>query len=261
MERYFTYEMTQMPCKRLKSSQAYQRPISPKHVKDITENFEWNCVAPIRVSDRGGVYHVFDGQNTLSAIKTLFGDEVIVPVILYKNLSYEEEARLTAILDKYKRKMTCLEVDNALLESRDNDHVEFVSLCASCGWEADFSVNVVHKNYYVQNCSFVFKSVYMKHGAEFTRRYLDVFTQAFDGDCDAMRSPIERGLLKFMEVYEGEYSDKTLIRSLRGKEPGIIIGNMKDDVKHNGDNKYGYTILVYYNKASHAKNLPSKFEK
>lgn len=260
MEKYYRFEMTEMAAGRLKSSQNYQRGVSGKHVLEISKNFEWDIVTPIRVSERGGVYYVFDGQHTLASIKSKYGDDVIVPVQLYRGLTYEREAELTAKLDRFRKKMKRIEVDNALLESGDNDRERFVSLCNDLGWNVAFNTRITNKQFYVQNPSYVFEMVYMKHGAAYTGRFLNLFTNAFSGDCSAMRSPIQRGINLFMESYKDEYSDATLTRALRGKEPDIIIGNMKDDTKHTGDKRYAHTILLYYNKVTN-KKLKSKFER
>ena len=261
MEKYYSFKMTEMKVSRLTSSQDYQRRISPKQLKLIQNNFNWNCVTPIRVSSRDGRYYVFDGQHTFSVIKAMYGDNVVVPVQLYEGLTYEDEAKLTAILDRYRQKMRQSDVDNALAEADEEDHKNFVTLCESVGYSVHFGTLNTHKDYFLQNASWVFNNVYMKHDGVFLGKYLAVFTNAFDGSCDYQRSPMQKGIYAFMRTYYNEYDQKTLVKALTGKELAYVKMNANNDVDHIGDDRYAYVILLWYNKvASNSKKLPDKLK-
>ena len=257
--KYFQYELTIMNASELKSGQAYQRPISPKRIRQIREHFSWNLVNPIKVSDRGGVKYVFDGQHTLTVIKANFGDDTMVPVMRYTGLTYEKEAELAARSDENRRTMARHEIDNALTEAGDKEHTKFIEACGEFGWVAEFSNSITRKNYYVQNPSMVFREVYLKHGKLFLKQFLDIFEKSWGGDPDSMRAGIEKGIIKFMELFDGQYESKTLVKALSGVNTSIIDKNAKNDFTRRGVMRYAHTIWLMYNKVSKNKKLADVF--
>lgn len=259
--RHYKFTLTNMKASMLTSGQAYQRPISPKRIKKITDNFNWNLVNPIRVSHRIGKYFVWDGQHTLTSIITLYGKDVEVPVCVYDGLTYQDEAYLAALSDDNKKKMAMVEIDNALLESNDHEHQEFVEICNEFGWNVDFSSGITCREYYVQNPSWVFRSVYRNKGKEFLKTFLSVFDKAFHGDPNAMRSPAEKGICTFMKHFEGQYDFETLVDSLRGVDVTVINDNAVNDHVRFGDDRFAYDIFLRYNKkATQKKKLQNTFK-
>ena len=262
MAQNYKYTMANMKASMLTSGQAYQRPISPSMVRNITKNFNWNLVNPIKVSHRSGKYYVWDGQHTLTSIITLFGEEAVVPVCIYEGLSYQDEAYLAAIADENKKKMKEVEKDNALFESKDEEIESFVSICEGIGWNVAFNTGVTGKKYYVQNPSWVFRSIYKKHGIRFTSDFLNIFSEAFGGDPDYMRSPMMRGILNFMEHYEDQYDYNTLVKAVSGIEVSILKDNAHGDHVRSGNDRFGnYIYLKYDKKASGKKKLPNVYKK
>lgn len=258
--RHYKYTLMNIKASLLTSGQAYQRPISPKMIKSITDNFNWNLVNPIRISHRAGKYFVWDGQHTLTSIIKLYGKDVDVPAIVYEGLTYQDEAFLAAMSDANKKKLAQVERDNALLEANDAEHQKFVQICADCGWNATFSTGTTMKDYYVQNPSWVYTYVYKKHGEAFLRSFLSIFSYAFDGDCNSMRSPVEKGVATFMKHFKGQYNEDTLIKCLRGVNTTVIKDNALNDFNRIGDDRYAYDIFLRYNKKASTKSkLPNTF--
>ena len=57
-----------IPIRNLVSNQNYQRPLSEGHIKKALEEFDVYQINPVKVSRRGGVNYVFDGQHTIEIV-------------------------------------------------------------------------------------------------------------------------------------------------------------------------------------------------
>lgn len=70
----------------------------PAKIIDLNEikSLKPNKINPLLVSYRNNEYYVIDGQNTLYALRKLYGDKVVVPAIVIQGLTYEQEALLYA---------------------------------------------------------------------------------------------------------------------------------------------------------------------
>lgn len=255
----FNYEMRIIAANRLTSDQKYQRNLSPTQLRKIKEGFDWNLVNPIKVSLRDGKYYVMDGQHTLSDIIAIFGEDTLVPIMLFTGLTYQKEAQLTAKFDELKRKMSKVDTANALIEAEDDDILRFIDICESCGYKAEFSSGITKRDYYVQNPYLVYEAVYKKHGEKFLKQILAFFSGAYQGRADCMRSPVLKGVIRFMEVYENEYNEKTLVRSMSGILPDQFKQNAKIDKHLREVDRYGNTVRTIYNTAA-KKKLIDKFE-
>ena len=55
----------QIPIKNLVSNQEYQRNLSTSHIRRTVENFDLYQINPVKVSRRGGINYVFNGQHTI----------------------------------------------------------------------------------------------------------------------------------------------------------------------------------------------------
>lgn len=261
MEKYYLFRNEEIQAGRLVSNQGYQRPISPKELKEIIDNFDWNLVNPIKVSLRNGSYYVWDGQHTLTSIISLYGNTTIVPVQVYEGLTYEKEAELVAKQDEFKRKMSKTDQNNAYLESKEKTRVDFAKVCKEVGFMAMFDSCHTKKVGYVQNTTFVYEKVYMKYGEEMLKDFLMVFKLAFNSEPDAQRSHTQMGLLRFMTLYKGEYDFRRLVDVLTGLSPSIIKKNANNDRTHTKADAVCLLFVELYNKGKRSNRLPNKIDK
>ena len=63
----------QIPIKNLVSNQDYQRSLSPAHVAKAAAEFDIYQINPVKVSRRGGVNYVFNGQHTIEIVAAVSG--------------------------------------------------------------------------------------------------------------------------------------------------------------------------------------------
>lgn len=90
-----------IPIKNLVSNQDYQRNLSVKHVQKAASHFDLFQINPVKVSRRGGINYVFNGQHTIEIV-ALVSDSRETPVwcMVYENLEYMKEADIFANQDR-----------------------------------------------------------------------------------------------------------------------------------------------------------------
>ena len=92
----------QIPIKNLVSNQEYQRNISQSHVENAAAHFDLYQINPVKVSRRGGVNYVFNGQHTIEIVALVSGSrDTPVWCMIYDDLNYEHEADIFANQMKY----------------------------------------------------------------------------------------------------------------------------------------------------------------
>lgn len=248
------YEMKWIVVSKLKSSQRYQRGIRNKQVSEIVNDFNDLLITPIRVSLRDGSYYVWDGQHTFASIRAVYGDSVSVPCLVYDNLSYEKEAELLSILDKHNRKLSMNDRLNAMNEALEKDVLEFKKAIVDCGYNIEFNTYNSKRDYYIQCNDYMYKNVYKKHGAEYMKNMLLILSNAFDGFYESNRAHIVKGLNCFMETFDGEYREETLVKALRKTTPATLKLNASTDRIHkNLSQKMAFQMFDLYNRTTSNK--------
>ena len=83
---------------------------------------------------------------------------------------------------------------------------------------------------------------------------------AWEGKPDSFRASVLRGMMHFMELYHGEFSEERLIRALRSVHPmEIYRSGMDNPAKLPGWKKYVFPIYMAYNGKCRKDALPMKF--
>ena len=82
-----------IPIRNLVSNQEYQRNLSQKHIRRTVANFDLLQVNPVKVSRRGGINYVFNGQHTIEIVAAVSGSrDTPVWCMVYDNMDYTLEA-------------------------------------------------------------------------------------------------------------------------------------------------------------------------
>ena len=77
---------------------------------------------------------------------------------------------------------------------------------------------------------------------------------------DSFRASVLRGMMHFVELYHGEFSEERLVRALRSIHPVDIYRIGQDDpAKLRGWKKYVFPIYTAYNGKCRKDALPMKF--
>ena len=244
--------------KKIISSQPYQRAINQRNVMHIKEGYIKELVNPVKVSLRNGKYYCFDGQHTLAVLTDLFGENCIVPCLIYTGLTYEQEADLFAKQDEFKRKLSSKEKVKANYEAADEDTVKFVAAVEKAGFKCDFHHGGAIGSRKVGSIDYLFNTVYKIRGEDHLIRLLSIIRSAWSDEKAATQDAIIKGLDVFMTLYEGEYNTADLVAKLQKVSPVVIIRNGKASITHVGATRYAIQIFDVYNKGRKTK-LKSKF--
>lgn len=241
--------MGKQSAKNLTSAQNYQRRIRRPDVNAIKNSFDPYKLDPLKVVERNGKYYVFDGQHRLCALIELFGQDVIVPIVVYKNLPYEKEAELFMTQDEDRRKLTVEERLKARYESGKKDVIEFRDVMEQFGFECDFkkSGGVSGTSNKIGAYGYLWKHIYLKKGVERLRKVLDIATKAYGSYTEATLSELLKGLNCFLDYYDGDYDKQRLISVLKRTSPSVIKNAGKTDGTRTGDAKYAAYIVKEYN--------------
>lgn len=243
------FEYAALPAKELVSSQQYQRDISKKHIKDIMDDFDPYQVNPIKVAYRNGRYYVFDGQHTLSTLVCLFGMDVIVPVMVFKKISYEIEAGLFANQDKHKKKLTKEQILLAMYENKNEKVIQFKKCCESYGFDCDFMPSVKDKK--ISSYSYLYDKVFCKNGVARLEKVLRVCTKAYGVNGTATNSYVLKAVNCLFDHYELSKNpclrETVLVKALSSTKPADIRDNGNKDTTRKGEERYAAQLVVAYN--------------
>lgn len=241
----------------LVSAQQYQRTIKNKIVNKICDNFDPRKFDPVKVAIRNGKYYLFDGQHRATAVMKMFGDDALIPCLIFKDITYEVEAELFAEQDQTRNTLKFNEVLNALYQSGRQDVVQFCNICAGFGFDVNFKVKGEHC---ITSYSYLFKKIYEKDGSDMLRDVLTITTKAYGASPIATDSFLLQGVRRFIEVYGDVYKKDKLIQALKNIDnPRVIRDKGRTDQNRVGEDKYCATLLSSYNAICRGNNkLPMR---
>lgn len=131
-----------IPIKNLVSNQDYQRNLSQQHILQAAEHFNLNQINPVKVSRRGGVNYVFNGQHTIEIVALVSGSrDTPVWCMIYDDLDYQNEADIFANQMKYVKPLKPFEVFVANIEAGNPEQLMIRDLVESYSLEIGSSRN------------------------------------------------------------------------------------------------------------------------
>ncbi len=102
--------------------------------------------------------------------------------------------------------------------------------------------------------------LYNQMGEKIYCEALRLIVAAWDGKPDSFRASVLRGVMHFVELYHGEFSEERLIRALGSVHPMEIYRVGGDNpAKLPGWKKYVFPIYMAYNGKGRKDALPMKF--
>lgn len=237
---------------------AYQRQLNVKRVKQIAKNFDERIANEPKVSQRNGHYYVFDGQHTIAArVERNGGKPLAILCKVYLGLSESDEATLFAQQNGYFADLTAGVKIRALIYAGDPVACKFQKVTESTGIRLDFSQQGGTKRLACIATAF---NEFQKIGAEKYKEALMILLDAWDGAFDSLRAESVSAMCEFVDLYEGEYDRKRMIRRFREYDPINIFRKgraMGDNMP--GYKKYLYQVWAMYNGSSVKTALPLKF--
>jgi len=239
----------------------YQRELRSARVREIASKFD-PCVAnEPKVSFRNGRYYVFDGQHTIAALILLNGGKPLaIRCRVYHNLTEQKEAELFA--EQFGEAATVAPGAKlrALIFAGDAEAIGFQKVTESVGFRLSMGQ--------AKTCSGKEKSIacvatafdeYKRVGAAIYAEALKIVMDAWNGDPDSVRAETLQGVIRFVELYHGEYDAKRLITRLKRVSPLVIYRNGRESTTLMGYKKYLNQVYQIYNGSAKRAALPMKF--
>lgn len=102
--------------------------------------------------------------------------------------------------------------------------------------------------------------LYNQMGEKIYCEALRLIVAVWDGKPDSFRASVLRGMMHFVELYHGEFSEERLVRALGSVHPMEIYRVGRDNpAKLPGWKKYVFPIYTAYNGKGRKDALPMKF--
>jgi len=226
LPNYYTTnrEYLQLNTAILQSSQAYQRPVDPKHVQAIVDNFNPLYCSEILVSFRDGQYFVIDGQNRIAAFRRMNnGKDCMADCKVFYGLTYEDEADFFAHLDQIKKNMRFCDIIKSKSESkRDRSIITITQILNRCGLKWEFKSGGGGNAHKTIKASKALMDCFDDLGPILFETAMRLLIKTWRGDKDSMSAPFIKGVCCFVKVYAQEADEKTFVKKLSSKEPEII---------------------------------------
>ena len=252
------YKLMEVSSRDLEIPDAYQRKLNTERVAKIVAGFNERIANEPKVSFRDSHYYVFDGQHTIVARKHMNGNNDL-PILckVYYGMTEADEALLFAMQTGDSAALTPSARLRANLRGEDKASGEFYAATEEAGLHVGFERGGGTGRILCINTAFAeFKRV----GAEIYKEALTLLLEAWGGDPDSLRAEIIQGIVHFVELYHGEFSEERLLRALRNIHPVDIYRIGQDDpAKLRGWKKYVFPIYTAYNGKCRKDALPMKF--
>ena len=238
----------QIPIKNLVSNQEYQRNLSIRHIQKTAANFDVNQINPVKISRRGGLNYVINGQHTIEVIRAVSGsNETPVWCMVYNDLEYPAEADIFANQQKYVKQLSPYDVFAANIEAGNDDQLIIKSFVESYGLK--LSPGRALCGICAITC---LEQIYKKSGYHVLDRTLRLIVSTWEGDPMSLTASIFRGVSMLIETY-GESIEDDAFRERAGTTSAVeIIRNGK--ARRLGAIGYAEALVIAYNK-NHKGNL------
>lgn len=212
-----------------------------------------------KVSFRNGRYYVTDGQHTIEArILRNGGKDLPILCKIYTGLTMQQEALFFAEQNGHAAPLTAGIKLRAKVVGEDAPSVAFLAATNRVG--LDFNYDSLQLSDYRISCVGTALKLYNQMGEKIYCEALRLIVAAWEGKPDSFRASVLRGMMHFVELYHGEFSEERLIRALRSVHPmEIYRSGMDNPAKLPGWKKYVFPIYMAYNGKCRKDALPMKF--
>lgn len=220
------YEYRLIKAGNIISSQNYQRRIKKKHVEDIIKDFDPYQVDPLKIVIRNGKNYLFNGQHTLSAIRTKFGDCVYVPCLVFKKTTPQMEAKLFAEQDKHHSKLQTHEELKANYYEGRNEAILFHNIIEKYGFDCDFIP--ARRERKISGYSYLYKNIFTAYGVARLETVLNVVKNAYNYHPYSTSANVLKAINNFVTFFENDGIDmQRLISAMRKIDPSKIANESK----------------------------------
>ena len=237
----------------------YQRGVQRKRVEMIAADFNEYVANEPKVSFRNGKYYVVDGQHTIEGrILRNGGKDLPILCKVYTGLTMEQEALFFAEQNGHSAPLTAGIKLRAKVVGGDAPSRAFLAATNRVGLA--FNYDSLQLSDYRISCVGTALKLYNQMGEKIYCESLRLIVAAWDGKPDSFRASVLRGMMHFVELYHGEFSEERLVRALSNVHPMEIYRVGRDNpAKLPGWKKYVFPIYMAYNGKGRKDALPMKF--
>ena len=237
----------------------YQRGVQRKRVEMIAADFNEYVANEPKVSFRNGKYYVVDGQHTIEGrILRNGGKDLPILCKVYTGLTMEQEALFFAEQNGHSAPLTAGIKLRAKVVGGDAPSKAFLAATNRVGLA--FNYDSLQLSDYRISCVGTALKLYNQMGEKIYCESLRLIVAAWEGKPDSFRASVLRGVMHFVELYHGEFSEERLIRALGNVHPMEIYRVGRDNpAKLPGWKKYVFPIYMAYNGKGRKDALSMKF--
>ena len=248
-EKKVKFRLEHLPLNKLVLDCGYQRPTTPRLVREISNHYDEARVGVIVVSERDGNYNVLDGNHRVRGALANGVKELLCQIM--EGLSHEEEAHYCGLFNKNRRAHSIMDTYRTGLVEHDPICVNidrivrsnnFIIVPGSKSYHKISSIDVlfyIHMNYGVQvldDTLCLIASTW--NGIEKATQAISIFGVAMFVHKYGMRDFSDRLKDKFYAV-SYEYSDRLhIIPGGNGRKWSISMGE-----------EFCKILVEYYNKS------------
>jgi len=237
----------------------YQRGVERKRVELIAAHFNEYVANEPKVSFRNGQFIVTDGQHTIEGrILRNGGKDLPILCKVYTGMTVEQEALLFAEQNGFSAPLTAGIKLRAKVVGGDAISKAFLAATNRVGLSLNYDSQQL-TDYRIGCVGTAFR-LYKQMGEPLYCETMRLIVAAWEGKPDSFRASVLKGMMHFVELYHGEFSEERLLRALRSIHPVDIYRIGQDDpAKLRGWKKYVFPIYTAYNGKCRKDALPMKF--
>ncbi len=243
------YEFKLIKAKDINVDRLYQRKIQKDMVKEIINNFDYHKVNCVKVVYRDGEYFAFDGQQTTTGLRTKFGDNYLVPCLIYYDVpTWVDEAILFegANAKKARKSVGTRDLWNSRLTRGEDVAINIQRIFERHHMTLFTKTYVGSRTGCIQALDAAEKA-YLKLGEKKFEEMVEILDESWNGTPESISAPMLRGMSCFVNVFFGKYDKKRLIKNLRNPTSlGLIISGGSSGSRK-GEKKYAEEIAQVYN--------------
>lgn len=253
------YEFKLIKAKEINVDKLYQRGKKNAMVKEIVQNFDYHRVNCVKVVYRDGYYFAFDGQQTTTGLRSKFGDNYLVPCLVYYDVpTWIDEAILFEGTNskKARKAVGTRDLWNSRLNRGDEQAMAIQRIVERHNMQLFTGTSNNGKPKRVQALDTV-DNVYSKIGEEKFDELFDVLDKAWHGTPKSIEAPMINGMGCFIKTFYGKYNKNRLINKLSDPVAlGLIISGGSSGSRK-GEKKYAEEIANIYN-GSYPEDSPNR---
>jgi hypothetical protein len=253
-----TWEYRNMNTRDLLIDDLYQRDIDPKRLMRMVKNFDPCLVNTVKVSYRDGKYYVFDGQHTISLLKTIYakGNDTTVECKVFSGLTRLDEMELFVAQNGESSVVSTLAKYRALYNFGDKDVCGMVKGAAEAGVKVDFKHGcAAFKCVAVRTLLKAYLSMPYAQYVEMLR----TLGKAWDGIAESFSAEMVNGMSLFYKTYGGRFTSANMVKSLKRVLPVQIVREGKSaGATRSSSAIYARIILRTYNNNRTTNRLPDE---